>query len=183
MQGGGQDRQWYEPLAPDGTRDLDIAEETIGCHVGPYAGLNVGRPQPGFEYRWAINDPKELLRVRMQGAQVVQAEDPEFSVFNDFTDPDRTPLDTSQLYAEVILTRTPIEMVRERRLQEQRKAEIMVHGSASDFIDRASSTEADYGRRDGGGATRFSRSEHMTEYEEDGKPAAVWTPDSGIVRR
>lgn len=183
MQGGGQDRAWYEPLRDDGTRDLDTLEETIGCHVGPYAGLNVARPQPGFEYSWALNDPRELLRVKMRGGQVVQQDDPEYSVYNEFEDPDRTPLDTAKLYEEVILIRTPMETVRRRREEEQRRAEASVHGGMNDFVDKASALEADAGRRGGHSSTRFARKEHMVEYDVDGRTEAVWTPDSGIVRR
>ena len=183
MQGGGQDLQWYEPLQHDGSRDLDTLEETIGCHVGPYAGLNVACPQPGFEYSWALNDPRELLRARQKGSQVVQAEDPEYSVYNDFEDPDRTPLDTAKLYEEVVLVRTPTETVRERRLEENRRAEVSARGSIEDFTERASPLEASCGRTDGRGPTRFSRGDHMMEFDEDGNDVGVWTPGAGIVRR
>jgi hypothetical protein len=183
MQGGGQDRAWYEPLRSDGSRDLDTYDETIGCHVGPYAGLNVARPQPGFEYSWAINDPRELLRARQRGAQIVQSDDPEYSVYNEFEDSDRTPLDTAKLYEEVILVRTPLEVVRKRREEEQRRAEASLHGSVRSFTDKASALESDAGRRGGHSSTRFARHDHMVEYDTDGRTEAVWTPDSGIVRR
>jgi len=182
MQGGGYDRQWYESLREDGTKEMDIGAETIGCHTGPYAGLNVANPQPGYEYSWQINDPREIYRSQIKGGEVVQGSDPEFSVYQN-EDPNQTSLDTSQLYKELVLIRTPIEKVREQRLEEQRRAEIMVRGSVEDYANQASALEADYGRKDGRGSTRFARAEHMVEYEADGKTEAVWTPDSGIVRR
>jgi hypothetical protein len=184
MQGGGQDRQWYEPLAPDGSRDLDTAEETLGCHGGPYSGLNVGRPQPGFVYAWARNDPRDLLRARHNGSQVVNGDDPEYSMFQELGDDYNTPLDTSQLYKDVVLVRTPIERVRERREAEARKSEMQARGDAQDFLDRASDLEAEYGGRgDKAGPTRFVGSGHTIQYEEDGKPAAAWSPATGVVRR
>jgi len=161
---------------------MDIPEETVGCHTGPFAGLNIANPQPGYEYSWQLNDPREVLRSRMQGGEVVQGEDPEFSVYHN-EDSNSTPLDTSQLYKELVLIRTPIETVRERRLEEQHRAEEMARGSVGDFVNKASSAEADYGRKDGRGATRLVRGEHSLELEEDGRTKELWTPDSGIVRR
>jgi hypothetical protein len=182
MQGGGYDRKWYEPLDSQGVRNMDIPEETVGCHTGPFSGLNVVNPQPGYDYCWQINDPREILRSRMQGGVVVQGSDPEFSVYQN-EDPEQTPLDTSQLYKELVLIRTPIETVRERRLKEQHRAEVMARGSVNDFVDQASPAEADYGRRDGRGSTRLTRGDHSIEIEADGRTEAIWTPGSGIVRR
>lgn len=182
MLGGGYDREWYASLSEDGIRDMDIPEETIGCHVGPYAGLNVANPQEGFSYTWQINDPREVLRSRMMGGVVVQGSDPEFSVYNT-TDDNQTPLDSSQLYKEVVLIRTPIEKVREQALREKQAAEVMALGSIQDYTDKASALEADYGRQDGRGSTRFPGQEHALEFETDGKTEAIWTPESGIVRR
>jgi len=185
MQGGGHDLSWYEPLNEQGSRNLDLesGDETVGCHVGPYAGLNVAQPQPGFEYSWALNDPRELLRARHRGAEVVQGSDPEYAPYNDFQDPHQTPLDTSQLYQEVVLVRTPMETVRKRRAEEQRKAEISARGFVDDYLNRASALEVDAGRRGGHSSTRFARNDHQVEFYEDDKAAAVWTPGSGIVRR
>jgi len=184
MQGGGKDRQWYEPLAPDGSRDLDTVEETLGCHGGPYAGLNVGRPQPGFVYSWPLNDPRDLLRARHRGGQVVNGDDPEFAMYQELGDDYSTPLDTSQLYKDVVLLRTPTEKVRERREAEAKKAEIQSRGSVQDYLDGASDLEAEYGGRGRrAGPTRFVGDEHMTEYENDGSTASVWTPATGVVRR
>ena len=182
MQGGGYDREWYAPLTTEGVKEMDIFEETVGCHTGPYAGLNVANPQPGYEYCWQINDPREILRSKMQGGTVVQGSDPEFSVYQN-EDPTQTPLDTSQLYKELVLIRTPIETVRERRLKEQQRAEVMARGSVSDFMDQASPAEADYGRRDGRGPTRLTRADHSIEHETDGRTEEIWSPSSGIVRR
>jgi hypothetical protein len=183
MQGGGYDRKWYEPLKPDGNREIDIPEETIGCHTGPYAGLNVANPQPGYEYTWQLNDHRQILLSRMRGGEVVTGSDPEFSVYSaNIEDMDTTPLDSSQLYKELVLIRTPIEKVREQRLQEQQKAEAMARGSVRDYLDQVGPVEADYGRRDGRGPTRLTRSDHSMELEEDGRTTAVWTPH-GIVRR
>jgi hypothetical protein len=182
MQGGGQDRAWYGPLLEDGTREMDLGERTIGCHTGPYAGLNVVNPQEGFEYRWGLNDPRELLRARMAGSEVVQADYPEYSAYRALDDPTRTSIDTSELYQELVLLRTPTEKVRERRQREQEMAERSVRGSVDSYTDRAGALEADLARRDGK-PTRFARSDHMVEFEEDGRAASVWTHESGVVRR
>jgi len=185
VQGGGYDREWYEPLTEEGHKEFDsIEENTIGCHTGPFYGLNVGNPQPGYEYCWQLNDPREVLKSRLRGGEVVEGGDPEFSIYNT-EDPNQTTLDTSQLYSELVLIRTPIEMVRAQQLEEQQRAENMVYGTGEDFIDQASPLEADYGRRGGRaqGATRFFRNDHVLEVEEDGKTAVLQTPRSGPVRR
>jgi len=184
MQGGGYDREWYAPLTPEGNRVTeDALDDTIGCHTGPYAGLNVPNPQPGYEYCWQLNTPREVYRSELWGGEVVQGEDPEFAAYRE--DPDQTTVDTSRLYNELVLIRTPIEKVRARQLEEQRRAEEMVFGSGEDFVDRASALEADYGRRGGrrDGLTRFHRGDHRTEVETDGKTTEFVTPEGGRVRR
>jgi hypothetical protein len=181
MQGGGHDLSWYESLNESGSRDLDIPEESLGCHVGPYAGLNIVNPQPNFEYSWANNDPRDVLRVRARGGQVVQGDDPEYAAYRVLEDSTNSPIDSANLYQDCILIRTPIEKVRERRDEESNRAEVSARGSVDDFTDRASALEADYGKHRG--PTRFSRSEHMMEWEEDGRVEAMWSPESGIVRR
>lgn len=184
MQGGGYDREWYEPLTSEGVRELDIEEETIGCHTGPFAGLNVANPQPGYEYCWQKNDPRDVLRSQLRGGEVVTGDDPEFSPYHT-EDPNQTTVDTSRLYNELVLIRTPIEKVRAQQKEEQRRAEQMVFGGVDDFVDQASALEADYGRRGGRGrgATRFSRGDHMVELDTDGKTTELRTPGSGPVRR
>jgi hypothetical protein len=51
-----------------------------------------------------------------------------------------------------------------------------------DYTERATALEAEYGRRVGG-STRFARRYHMVEYEAEGRTEAMWSPESGIVRR
>ncbi len=182
MAQGGHDLSWYESLNESGSRDLDldIPDETLGCHVGPYAGLNVINPQPNFEYSWANNDPRDIIRVRAKGGQVVQGDDPEYGAYRALDDSVNSSVDSANLYQDCILIRTPIEKVRERRNEEKRKADISARGSVDDFVDRASALEDTYKHR---GPTRFSRSDHMVEWETDGKTESMWSPESGIVRR
>ena len=57
--GGGSDREWIERLSSEGNRTnhgLPVDGEVVGCHVGPYAGLNLVNPQPGYEYIWMLNE-------------------------------------------------------------------------------------------------------------------------------
>ena len=178
---GGQDLSWYESLREDGNRDLDIPEETLGCHVGPYAGLNIINPQPNFEYSWANNDPRDIIRVRARGGQVVQGDDPEYGAYRALQDEISSPIDSANLYGDCILIRTPIEKVRERRDAERNRAELSARGGLSNYTERASALEAEYGKHRG--PTRFSRADHMVEWEEEGKTASMWSPQSGIVRR
>lgn len=181
MQGGGHDRAWYESLDEDGNRDLDLGAESLGCHVGPYRGLNVINPQPNFEYAWANNDPRDILKARALGGQIVQGEDPEFAAYRALGDSTNSQIDSVNLYQDCILIRTPIEKVRERREAERQKAEISVRGSIEDFTERASNAETQAGRQYG--PTRFARHDHSIEWEEDGRTSSMWTPGSGIVRR
>jgi len=182
MQGGGHDLVWYESLTEEGNRDLGIPQETLGCHVGPYAGLNIVDPQPNFEYSWANNDPRDVLRVQAQGGQVVQGDDPEYAAYRTLEDSVNSSIDSTNLYGDCILIRTPIEKVRERRDSERQRAEASIHGGIDSYTDAASLEEAEYGRRIGG-PTRFARRDHMVEYEEEGRTTAMWSPESGIVRR
>jgi hypothetical protein len=85
MFGAGNDRLELEPLDPDGNRkmDLDNPEEgevqTIGCHTGMYAGLNVMNPLPDHVYMWANDNPRDRLMVAQRGGQIVQGDDPELA--------------------------------------------------------------------------------------------------------
>lgn len=180
MASGGHDRGWYESLNETGSRDLDLPQETLGCHVGPYSGLNIVNPQANFEYSWAHNDPRDLIRVRAQGGQIVNAEDPEYGAYKALGDTTNSSIDSANLYQDCILIRTPIEKVRERREAESKKAEISARGSVDNYLQSASALESSYKEH---GPTRFSRSDHMVEWEEDGKTTGMWTPNEGIVRR
>ena len=181
MQGGGHDRGWYESLNEEGSREMDLGQRTLGCHTGPYSGLNIVNPQPNFEYSWANNDPRDILKARAQGGQIVQGEDAEFAAYRALQDGNNSQLDSANLYNDCILIRTPIEKVRERREQERLKSEASARGSVDDFVNRASDVETAAGRQYG--PTRFARADHSTEWEEDGRTSGMWTPGSGIVRR
>ena len=180
--GGGYDLEWYSPLDEEGNTRID-GLETVGCHVGPYSGLNITGAQPNFEYTWINNDPKEILRTTMRGGQPVQSDDPEFAAYHNLFDQENTAIDTSQLYKELVLIRTPIEKVRERREREQKQAELSARGNIDSFLEGADAEERQQAQEDGRGPTRFVRRDHGQFYEQDGQTEATWTPGTGIVRR
>ena len=187
MLGGGSDLQWLAPLDEDGNRNLDLddlAQETVGCHVGPYAGLNVVNPQPEFEYSWANNRPDDLLIARHHGGQVVQSGDPEMAAYSQLVYDGETPVDSAELFPGVVMIRTPTSRVRERREREQAKADAMLTGGQSEFENKTTQGEEEYANLDGRGPTRFTRREHHIEFEDhSGRVTRHWRPGDGIMRR
>jgi len=188
MLGGGSDREWLEPLDSDGNRtNLPIEERVVGCHVGPYAGLNVVDPQPGFEYQWMLNpsrsgaSPADSLRIHVIGAQVVRDEDPEFAAFQKMEGMTASPLDTSAIFKELVLVRIPSATVEKHRRENlEKNARMLRKGPAESFVSRASQLESE--KYSGRGPTRFASRDHHTEFKHDRDSVEVSLPDSGIVR-
>lgn len=189
MLGGGTE-QWMTPLDPEGNADLSahgVFENSLGCHEGDFIGLNVVNPQPGFEYLWLLNPNRQgagmgdqLAISRLRG-HIVTSEDPEFSALEKIEGVDKQFLDTCSSFRELVLVRVPEEVIRAKREQEhQTNLDMLKSGPAEAFVEQADPLERSlYGNK---GPTRFSRSTHMTEFDEGGQTKELHTPDSGIVK-
>lgn len=187
--GGGMDRAWTKPLTSEGNVDSDSPnfDNLVGCHQGVHVSYNVHNPQPGCEYVWERRTMEDMIRVRQQGGQIVQAGDPERSGFEalmgTIDDPDDglsgTPLDSSTTTRSLVLVRYPAEAVRRKRESERARAEAFQRGGAEDFIARAEALERQYS---GGKPSRFRRADHALDLLDDQeRPVDRWTPDKGIV--
>jgi hypothetical protein len=190
MLGGGYDREWLEGLDSDGNRnpEIPIEQQVVGCHVGPYAGLNLYNAQPGFEYQWMLNpsrtgaSPADSLHIHEIGGHVVGDGDPEFAAFNVMEGMEASPLDTSNMYRELVLVKIPAERQAQRRLENREKnAKMLRAGPEESFIGKASDRENDP-RYQGRGPTRFAMRGHQMEFKSDRDTVEVSLPDSGIVR-
>jgi hypothetical protein len=189
MLGGGSEREWLEPLDSEGNRnpDLPITERVVGCHVGPYAGLNLYNPQPGFEYEWLCNPeghlggPAAALQIHEIGGQVVTDSDPEIAAIKTMEGMESNPLDTSTVFKELILVRIPAER-QHQRMQEiaDKNKRMLRRGPEESFVGRASSLESE--RYSGRGPTRFAMRGHQTDFNRGHDTVEVSLPDSGIVR-
>jgi len=188
--GGGSDREWIEPLNAEGNRvghGVNTELNVVGCHVGPYAGLNLVNPQPGYEYIWMLNpsrsgaSPADSLQIHVVGGQVVKEADPEFAAFMAMEGMDASPLDTSTMYKELVLVRIPAEKQLKRQQDNDAKNQRMLRrGPEESFVGRASHTESE--RYSGRGPTRFALRDHQTQFNHDRDTVEVSLPDSGIVR-
>ena len=187
--GGGYDRSWLAELDPYGNTNMeayDVYENTIGCHGGDFAGMNVCNPQPGFEYSWELNPSRPGARVAdgmkifQNKGQVVKAGDPEMAALSEMIGVEVSFLQTTAQFQELVLVRYPTEVIQARReeIDEKNKAQLR-KGPAEGFINRADPLEANYSS---GGATRFRRSDHNTTFKEGDREVEVHTPDAGIVR-
>lgn len=184
--GGGGNREMLRPLTPRGTIQHDLSDtEIIGNHKGVFGGLNVANPQPGFAYQWERNTPRDLFLARQRGWQVVQTGDPDGAAWQltDEVDSDRpTPLDTSDVFNDVVLVRTPEDNY--RRLIEERLEANRTQLSNSDghFLDGATDAERSTGHRQGQSvATRWASREHSTNLMEGDVVKDTVAP-RGIIR-
>jgi hypothetical protein len=189
MLGGGYDREWQESLDSDGNRnpELGVEDNVVGCHVGPYAGLNLYNAQPGFEYQWMLNpsrsgaSPADSLMIHEIGGIVVKAGDPEYAAFNRMEGMTASPLDTSNMYRELVLVKIPAERQAQRRQANlEKNAKMLRRGPEESFVNRASHQESE--RYSGRGPTRFAMRGHQTQFNHDRDTVEVSLPDSGIVR-
>lgn len=182
---GGFDSSWLAPLDDQGNAPVDSLDNVVGQHSGLYAGLCVVNPQPDFEYSWARNTDNDRLLVKLRGGQIVQSGDPEMAYYNQDADAaaaQPTPVDSAQLFGDVILVRTPVEKVRAERDEQQRRARAQLRDAGTDFVEKAGGAERDP-HYTGGRPTRFKRDDHMIVFEDDqGRAVDQWTPDIGIVR-
>ncbi len=192
MIGSGEDRSWLIPLDSEGNRPTDtydIEGNSIGCHTGPYAGLCVNNPQPGYEYQWEINpqksgafDPAAAHRIHQLGGQVVQAEDPEFAVYQLMQgySAQPAPLDSATVFNELVLVRIPAESLRkEREKINETNHRKLRRGPAEAFVNQGRGQESQYNSQ---GPTRFRLSDHHSEFLQGAQVEEISTPDSGIVK-
>jgi len=187
--GGGTDREWCERLDSDGNRNphIGVEEQVVGCHVGVYAGLNLYNAQPGWEYQWMMNpsrtgsSPADSLQIHQIGGKVVQADDPEFAAFNKMEGMQASPLDTSNIFNELVLVKIPAERMAKRRQENvDKNARMLRAGPEESFVRQASDVESE--RYQGRGPTRFAMRGHQTQFNHDRDTVEVSLPDSGIVR-
>lgn len=173
MQGGGNPA-WLVPCKPDGTRDTDglIEGDVIGTHTGNYAGLCVANPQPGRMYQWANRNPRSLLAARHRGWRPVshdsggarpayelgQLQDPEYP----------TPLDTAEVFQDVVLVETSEEnWARLQKEREDRAAGMLKGAGAASFLAGATDAERMTGQTASGNfETRFVCREHGILFQE-----------------
>lgn len=189
MLGGGGERDWLIPLDPQGNKSMEadgIFENTVGCHTGLFAGLNIINPQPGYEYQWMLNpsrmgaDVSDSLAIHELGGIVVVADDPEFAAYQKMQGMDASPLDTSTVFKELVLVRVP-----EARMRQRREAQVEANlrqlrgGPEESFVSKASAEEIQAGQ---GAPTRFRSRRHQTEFQEGGQTRELSVPDTGIVR-
>jgi hypothetical protein len=175
-----------KPLNPNGSYDGDgdpELDDLHGCHSGTSFGLNITNPQPGFIYKWPRNTTRDINYYRRLGYTVVKAEDPEWSVGSKTPgDMDATPLDSSDIYNDVILMRAPEEAVRQQVEREQAKTNSQLRSGAEEFVSQANPAEI---AASGGLPSRFAKREHRMDYragDSDQSPLVrQWTPDRGIV--
>ena len=191
MLGGGADRDWLEPLDREGNRNaeaMDITEQVVGCHQGPYAGLNLVNPQPGMEYQWMMNPGRpgahhaNLLAIHALGATIVKDDDPEFALYQKLPEMQTgTAIDTITVYKELVLVKIPSEKMAARRRENlEQNQRILRRGPEEAFVRGAGAEEQDrYQER---GPTRFRRTDHRSEFKSDGRTTEISMPDSGVVR-
>ena len=187
--GGGSDREWLETLDIEGNRnpDLGVEEKTIGAHVGPYSGLNVMNPQPGYEYEWLLNPSRsggshaDSHMIHQIGGEVVKDGDQEFAAYKQMEGLQAEGVDTSTVFNELVLVRIPVEKQR-ARMQHQLDAnnKMLRKGPEESFVNSASYLEGE--RYSDRGPTRFALRSHKTVFKHGDEEAEVSLPDSGIVR-
>jgi hypothetical protein len=188
MLGGGKDREWLRPLTDEGSVDVDGSPELdnlVGCHKGPFIGLNIPNPEAGFEYVWENRKPSEVMRAKMRGGIRVSAQDPEAVALRAFQDEhvgknESSELDSHYDFNDVTLFKYPVAAIRRIREEEQARAGAMMRGGAAEFADRASAIEQHMSR---GKDTRFRRKDHGMQLVDRAENVLdEWKPEDGIIR-
>jgi len=162
--GLGSPRSWLTPLKPDGSGrawESSPNEEIFGTHRAHAAGLNIRNPIPGYEYAWGSRDPRRHLIDRQRGYEVVRDTDPDGPAWRSGAiDPDHnapTPMDTSEVYQDVVLLRIPAARLTENRRLEEAERIASLRAAERSFIDQMTSEEMLSGH---GRNTRFAHSSH-----------------------
>jgi len=184
---GGRNNFKYSPVREDGrTRMYDNVSseiDIIGVHTGDFAGLNIVNPQPGFHYQWVKNDPTARMTEAQKGGRPVHAGDQDHPayelglVYDESDSP--TPLDTAQVYKDVVLMRYPEEAIAKRRAENEERALQAVSKADQSYLQGASAAELASGQ---GQRTRFAERRHnLSMKDESGAVRQQWTPDRGII--
>lgn len=164
MEAGG-DRDLFIPLDDEGNLPMDSLDRTMGCHRGRFSVLNVHNAQQGFEYRYVQNKPQQILRARMEGSDLVRDGDPEYTGLCEGMEGsmgiDSRSIDTTQVYGDVVLVKTPIEEMRKVREAQAERAHQSLHGGARRYAERAPSDELEAAGQRGLSSLRFARGEHQ----------------------
>ncbi len=182
MIGGGRDRKDLESYNPDAFLQSDDPNDMMGCHVGGFAGLNIANPQPGQFYAWADDSRQGLMRARLNGYHVVQADDPEMAAYNTMLEhDDQQDLDSANAgFPGVVLVRRSAKDERRVRAEEQSRRDDLLRSGGAEraFLDGATQQE-----RNSGGH-RFMREDnrsYSTSGESPDSPVVEsWSPDRGI---
>ena len=184
---GGRSMFNFSPVREDGrTRVFDNVDSTvnmIGVHAGDYAGLNIVNPKAGFHYQYPKADPTSRMLENQKGGQVVMQGDDdhpayELGLLNDKSDTP-TPLDTAQVYQDVVLYRYPEELIAARRQEESDASLRALSQIDKQYLDGASGAEVAAGQ---GQRTRFAQRRHNMQIQ-DGSGAVLksWSPEAGIL--
>lgn len=186
---GGGNNEWLQELTHDGNLPSEGDLNIQGCHRGHYTVLNIVNPQPGFEYQWPANNPRELMSARRRGWRQLQEDDPEMTglrtaIMGDLEDSDMpTQLDTTDLFQDVIPMKTTSENLARLRQENEDKRKAMLRGGAEAFVRGSRSDEIMAGQ---GRPTRFADQRHSLEFDEDGRIVDQWTPQTqpkGIITK
>jgi hypothetical protein len=90
-----------------------------------------------------------------------------------------TPLDSADVYEDVVLMWAPEEAVRQQAEREQAKTASQLRSGAEDFVSQATQAEIEKGN------TRFAGRTHRMDFRAGHSEASPlvdqWTPDQGIV--
>ncbi len=183
---GGRSMFAFSPVREDGrTRKYDnVPSDTniIGTHNGDYAGLNVLNPEPGKYYQWAKRTPEARMREAQKSGRPVTASDnaaPAYTLglVTDESDTP-TPLDTAQVYQDVVLFEYDEDIIAARRREESEASLRAIREADREFLHGASAAELATSPQ----RTRFAQRRHSLQMQ-DGAGGVVnqWSPDQGIL--
>jgi hypothetical protein len=175
-----------QPLI-DGNVDMTdqgtVEYTTLGCHKGDFRGLNVRYPDLNMDYEWLNDRPQSLMAAAQRGQILVGAEDQEMSANADLLGLEPSPLDSSCMYAGMRLAKTPIEIVRRRKEQQERLHNSVFKDGPTErkYFDRSTEEEARLGGRRG---LRFMHEDHETSvtagFDPAGRRLDSWRPNLGL---
>jgi len=184
--GGGADRAWLEPVTDKGSLQGDGSpryDDLMGGHTGNTEGLNVENPQPGFVYIWERNTPRDLRRCLHMNKGELVVDGMEENATLRTIGSGSTPIDSTQVYQDVVLVRYPAEQIRRIREAEQKRAQAMLRSGSDEFLGKVTALEREMDPR--GRGTRFTMEDHRLSITDDSRGLEIdsWTPDQGILNR
>ncbi len=169
----GDDLSWYRPVAAR-NEDPYILNQPLGTYRKGCEGLNVQRPQAGYQYQWVnLRNPSEVSRRQMQGFQFVRTGDPEMEGYVNYTVAKGTPQESMLMFGNLALCRIPIE--RHRQIREDRRSlyRERIGGPTQDFTERGASMYSELKQRgiaSAAGSAYYQRSNHGIEGVEEDLP-------------